>query len=153
MENNSTNASFFEFRDRLIRKYESLSRSFVKIQALGVKHRADAEHDAKRFWTDPLLQITPMYEQTGTVQDLSYHGEQFPYVLDRRAELPAELDARYARLYGLISDELRCIFDPSDAMSPSYPLETFRFLKERGLSEYRIRRLVLEAWGREEVTR
>jgi len=65
--------------------------------------------------------------------------------------LRAELDAYYARLYGLTRDELRYILDPADVMGPDYPSETFRVLKEkeeREFGEYRTKRLVLEAWDR-----
>lgn len=75
----------------------------------------------------------------------------FPYDPDRRAILRAELDAYYARLYGLTEEELRYILDPTDVMGEDYPSETFRVLKEKEIreyGEYRTRRLVLEAWGR-----
>lgn len=61
----------------------------------------------------------------------------------------AELDAYYARLYGLNRDELRYILDPIDVMGEDYPDETFRALKNseiRKFGEYRTQRLVLEAW-------
>ena len=79
------------------------------------------------------------------------------------AVLRSELDACYARLYGLTRDELRYILDPKDVYGPdpstgsgqAFPGETFRVLKEkeeRAYGEYRTRRLVLEAWDRlEEV--
>ena len=73
----------------------------------------------------------------------------FPFSPDRRAQLRAELDAYYARLYGLIRDELRYILDPADVHGPDYPSETFRVLKNneiRQFGEYRTQRLVLEAW-------
>ena len=50
---------------------------------------------------------------------------------DRRALLRAELDAYYARLYGLTRDELRYILDPKDVYGPDFPSETFRVLKEK----------------------
>lgn len=68
-----------------------------------------------------------------------------------RALLRAELDACYAKLYGLTRDELRYILDPKDVYGPDFPGETFRVLKEkeeRLYGEYRTRRLVLEAWDR-----
>ena len=83
--------------------------------------------------------------------DLGYNGPAFPWVPDRRAVLRAELDAWYARLYGLTRDELRYILDPADVMGEDYPSETFRVLKHNELKqfgEYRTRRLVLEAWDR-----
>ena len=70
---------------------------------------------------------------------------------DRRATLRAELDAYYAKLYGLTRDELRYILDPQDVYGPDYPNETFRVLKDkeiRQFGEYRTRRLILEAWDR-----
>jgi hypothetical protein len=70
---------------------------------------------------------------------------------ERRAVLRAELDAYYARLYGLTRDELRYILDPKDVYGENFPGETFRVLKEKELAkygEYRTRRLVLEAWER-----
>lgn len=83
--------------------------------------------------------------------DLGYDGEPFPFDPERRAHLRAELDAYYARLYGLTRDELRYILDPADVMGEDYPSETFRVLKNnemRQFGEYRTRRLVLAAWDR-----
>lgn len=82
-------------------------------------------------------------------QDLGYAGPPYAFDPDRRAQLRAELDAYYARLYGLTRDELRYILDPSDITGEDYPSETFRVLKkneEREVGEYRTQRLVLEAW-------
>ena len=70
----------------------------------------------------------------------------------RRRDM-AELDAWYARAYGLTRDELRYILDPADVMGPDYPSQTFRVLRdneERKFGEYRTRRLVLDAWDRME---
>ena len=89
-------------------------------------------------------------------QNLGHAGPPFAWsdgqYADRRARLRAELDAYYARLYGLTRDELRYILDPKDVMGEDYPSETFRVLKEgelRAYGEYRTRRLVLEAWDRQ----
>lgn len=73
----------------------------------------------------------------------------FKWDEDRRAVLKAELDAIYAKLYGLTTDELRYILEPQDVYGPDFPGETFRVLKEKEMrlyGEYRTRRLVLEAW-------
>jgi hypothetical protein len=73
----------------------------------------------------------------------------FPWSPERRAVLRAELDAYYARLYGLDRDELRYILDPKEVMGKDYPSETFRVLKNNELKaygEYRTQRLVLAAW-------
>lgn len=87
-------------------------------------------------------------------RDLGYDGSPFTWDEDRRRRLRAELDAFYARAYGLDRDELRYILDPADVRGPDYPSETFRVLKEkeiRQFGEYRTRRLVLEAWDRMEA--
>lgn len=83
--------------------------------------------------------------------DLGYHGAPFAWDEERRAEIRAELDAYYARLYGLERDELRYILDPAEVMGEDYPSETFRVLKNREMKvfgEYRTQRLVLDAWDR-----
>ena len=96
---------------------------------------------------------------------------------DRSAHPRAELDAWYARAYGLTRKQLRYILDPhslsarelEDLLDPwedptcaglhllpaqaaeDFPGETFRVLKEKEekqFSEFRARRFVLEAWGR-----
>ena len=61
-----------------------------------------------------------------------------PYKWDeqRRAQLRAELDAWYARAYGLTRDELRYILDPADVHGPGFPGETFRVLKEKETAKY-----------------
>jgi hypothetical protein len=82
-------------------------------------------------------------------EDLGFNGPPFGYDPVRRAQLRAELDAYYARLYGLTRDELRYILDPADTHGAEYPTVTFPGLKrneEAALGEYRTRRLVLEAW-------
>ncbi|WP_345907082.1 Eco57I restriction-modification methylase domain-containing protein [Sphaerochaeta sp. UBA5849] len=65
----------------------------------------------------------------------------------------AELDALYARLYGLNRKELMYILDPESVMGKDYPSQTFPGLKNKELreyGEYRTMRLVLEAWDRQE---
>jgi hypothetical protein len=67
----------------------------------------------------------------------------------RRAQIRAELDAYYAKLYGLTRDELRYILDPADIYGADFPSETFRVLKNNEMKkygEYRTQRLVLQAW-------
>lgn len=82
-------------------------------------------------------------------EDLGHTGPPFTYDPERRAQLRAELDAYYARLYGLTRDDLRYILDPAETHGPDYPTVTFAGLKRNEIAsfgEYRTRRLVLEAW-------
>jgi hypothetical protein len=84
-------------------------------------------------------------------KDMGYDGEPFIWDEERRAILRAELDAYYAKLYGLTRDELRYILDPADVYGEDFPSETFRVLKNNEIKkygEYRTQRLVLEAWDR-----
>lgn len=88
--------------------------------------------------------------------ELGYHGKPFRWDEERRAHLRAELDAYYARLYGLTRDELRYILDPKDVYGEDFPGETFRVLKDKEMrqyGEYRTRRLVLEKWDKLELQR
>ena len=78
-------------------------------------------------------------------------GEPWTWNPGRRAILRAELDAIYARIYGLTRDDLRYVLDPTQVMGIDYPSESFRVLKDkeiRHLGEYRTGRLVLDAWDR-----
>ena len=63
----------------------------------------------------------------------------------------SELDAIFAHLYGLSTEDLRYILDPEDVCGKGCINETFRVLKEREyreLGEYRTKRLVMEAWNK-----
>lgn len=87
-------------------------------------------------------------------EKLGHADKPFAFDLPRRHQLQCELDAYYAKLYGLTRDELRYILDPSDLMGEEYPSETFRVLKKneiREFGEYRTQRLVLEAWDKLET--
>ena len=113
----------------------------------GLYTKASREYIAAR-----ILELTyTAYDLKPWAEDLGYTGNPFPWNPERRSVLRAELDAYYARLYGLSRDELRYILDPTDVMGEDYPSETFRVLKEKELrtfGEYRTQRLVLEAWDR-----
>jgi hypothetical protein len=103
------------------------------------------------FIVPRVLELTyTAHDLAGWAKDLGHDGPPFRFDPERRAILRAELDAYYARLYGLSRDELRYILDPADVM-PDYPSETFRVLKnneKRQFGEYRTQRLVLAAWDR-----
>lgn len=113
-------------------------------------------------------------------RDMGYEGLSFAWDEERRVLLRAELDAYYARLYGLTRKKLRYILDPhglsdaelADILDPwedptcagphllpahpteSFPGETFRVLKNVDTAKYgdfRTRRLVLDSWARLEA--
>ena len=89
------------------------------------------------------------YDMKPFALDMGYEGEPFRWDNQRRAKLRAELDAKYAKLYGLTREELRYILDPSDIYGSEFPSETFRVLKNNEIKqygEYRTQRMVLAAW-------
>ena len=124
-------------------RYTDADLAFIVPRVLELTYTA---HDLKP-WADDLTAVMPAADPRPAPDQ----GQPFPWYPERRAHLRAELDAYYARLYGLTRDELRYILDPADVMGPDYPSETFRVLKNnemREFGEYRTRRLVLAAWDR-----
>lgn len=107
---------------------------------------------ALAFIVPRVLELTyTSHSLTPFARDLGHTGAPFPWDEARRATLRAELDAWYARAYGLTRDELRYVLDPAYTHGPTYPRETFRVLREKETArhgEYRTRRLVLDAWDR-----
>jgi hypothetical protein len=105
---------------------------------------------ALEFIVPRVLELTyTSHSMAPFARDLGYDGPPFCWDEDRRAQLRAELDAWYARAYGLTRDELRYILDPADVMGEDYPSETFRVLKKNELKKYkefRTQKLVLAAW-------
>jgi hypothetical protein len=123
------------------------------------------------FVAPRVLELTyTAHDMSSFAQDMGYTGPPFRWDGDRRAHLRAELDAYYAKLYGLTRKQLRYILDPhsltdhelENILDPTedppdaprtkdFPGETFRVLKEKEIKqfgEYRTQRLVLEAWDR-----
>ncbi len=159
----------------LVGAFGSLPLDYIARQKVGGTNmtygfiKQFAVHSPDRYTDADLAFIIPrVLELTYTAHDLqawgqdlaaydprpaSEQGRPFGWNPERRAQLRAELDAYYARLYGLTRDELRYILDPKDVMGEDYPSETFRVLKETHeiprYGEYRTRRLVLEAWDRQ----
>ena len=105
------------------------------------------------FIVPRVLELTyTSYSLKGWAEALGYEGEPFVFDPERRAVLRAELDARYAKLYGLNEQELTYILDPSAVYGPDYPSESFRVLKEKEIAEfgeYRTMRMVLEAFRKD----
>ncbi|GGH40195.1 N-6 DNA Methylase [Cribrihabitans marinus] len=149
----------------LLANLSSLTLDFVARQKVGGLHLTYGYLKQfpvlpPTFYAEPhLVFIVPrVLELTYTshalaafARDLGHDGLPFAWDEGRRALLRAELDAFYARAYGLTRDELRYILDPASVMGSDYPSETFRVLKqkeERLYGEYRTERLVLEAWDR-----
>lgn len=127
-------------------RYTPADLAYIVPRVLELTHTA---HDMQA-WANDLLAALPSAdprppEQQGTPLP------PFPWNPERRAQLRAELDAYYARLYGLTREELRYILDPTAVMGEDYPSETFRVLQKnemREFGEYRTQRLMLAAWDK-----
>jgi hypothetical protein len=126
----------------------------------------------RAFITPRVVELTyTAWDLRAFAADMGMDGAPFRWDEARRAVMRAELDAVYARLYGLHRKQLRYILDPhaltareiatlvtddtEDAPDAprveGFPGETFRVLKDRETrqyGEYRTGRLVLEAWDR-----
>ena len=76
-------------------------------------------------------------------RDLGYEGPPFPWDEQHRHCLRCELDAIFARMYGLDRSDLEWILD-AQPPSLSFPSLKKNELKEFG--EYRTQRLVLQAF-------
>ncbi|WP_231113231.1 Eco57I restriction-modification methylase domain-containing protein [Pandoraea pnomenusa] len=104
--------------------YNSVDRQFIISRVLELTYTA---YDL-RPWADVLAAYDP--------RPAAERDQPFAWDPERRAVLRAELDAYYARLYGLSRDELRYILDPTDMMGPDYPSETFRVLKNNEIRDF-----------------
>ncbi len=64
----------FNYRDEVIKEYQSFSRSFTNISAPDIKEVVDAEYEEGRYWPDPLIQINPNYKTEKTIDQLCEDG-------------------------------------------------------------------------------
>jgi hypothetical protein len=107
------------------------------------------KHDIEFILPRVLELVYTADDMAGYATDVGYTGAPFTWDEGRRAQLRAELDAYYARLYGLTRDEIAYILDPAEIYGADFPSETFRVLKQteiRAFGEYRTARLLLNAW-------
>jgi len=167
--------------DYIVRQKATSGLSYFIVKQLPVlPPAAYTEADADFILPLILELVYTSWDMKPFAEDMNYNGPPFIWDEDRRGVLRAELDAYYARLYGLNRKQLRYTLDPhglsdrelEDILDPweepscagphllpdhptqDFPGETFRVLKEneeRKYGEYRTRRLVLEAWARLEA--
>jgi hypothetical protein len=109
---------------------------------------------SKEFIIERVKELTiTSHHMNGWAEEIGFAGELFNFYSSDRALKIAEIDALYARLYGLTREELMFILDPESVMGVGYPSQTFPGLKNKEIreyGEYRTMRLVLEAWDRQE---
>ncbi|HEY5127607.1 MAG TPA: N-6 DNA methylase [Bradyrhizobium sp.] len=126
--------------------------NYFIIQQLPILSPSFYEASDLNFVVPRVLELTyTSHSMASFACDLGYDGSPFAWDEERRARNRAELDAWYARAYGLTRDELRYVLEPADPKGPDYPSETFRVLKKNEIArfgEYRTAKLVLQAWDR-----
>jgi hypothetical protein len=131
-------------------KLGGTSFSYFTMRQIAVLPPTVYSDEALSFVVPRILELTyTSHALAPFARDLGYHGRPFAWDDSRRALVRAELDAWYARAYGLTLDELHYVLDPTEIHGPDFPSETFRVLKEneiRRFGEYRTRRMILEAW-------
>ncbi|WP_052480964.1 Eco57I restriction-modification methylase domain-containing protein [Gilvimarinus agarilyticus] len=124
--------------------------NFFIIKQLPVLPPSAFDENDEAFIIPRVLELTYTEERLKSfAEDLGYHGEPFAFDPDRRHQLKCELDAYYAKLYGLNEEELRYILDPTEVMGDDYPSETFRGLKNKDIKaygKYLTQERVLAAW-------
>lgn len=124
--------------------------NFFIIKQLPVLPPDAYDEETLNYIVPRVLELTyTSHDLAPFARDLGYEGAPFGWDSDRRHRLRCELDAYYARLYGLTRDELRYILDPADVMGPDYPSVTFPGLKRKEIAEhgeYLTQRRVLEAF-------
>ena len=143
-----TNLNFFIVNQLPLIPIESIELADIGLIVPRILELTYTATSLESFYTDLVAENRDWDKRTS-----GERGEPWQWDPLRRAVLRAELDALYARLYGLTRDELRYVLDPAEVMGSDHPSETFRVLKDkevRQLGEYRTQRLVLEAWDRME---
>jgi hypothetical protein len=131
-------------------RYTDADLTFIVPRVLELTYTA---HDLAP-WAQDLCAAFPAADPrppcpAGQSPSAAHHGQPFIFNEQRRANLRAELDVHYARLYGLSREELCYILDPESVKGEGYPSETFRVLQQnerKEFDEYRTQRLLLAAW-------
>lgn len=107
---------------------------------------------AVAYITERVVKLTYTSESMRPfAEDMGYAGDPIVFNEEERAVWRAELDAVYAKLYGLSREELSYILDPATYYGDKCPTVTFPTLKAnemKAYGEYRTQRLVLEAYDR-----
>src|SRR5262249_55832935 len=82
-----------------------------------------------KFVTQRVIELTyTSFDLQPWAKDMGYTKDPFAFNPERRAQLRAELDAYYAKLYSISRSDLAFILDPALELGEHYPSETFRVL-------------------------
>jgi hypothetical protein len=132
-------------------KVGGLNFNFFIFKQLPIIEPNGYSQDDKSFILPRVVSLTCNAEDMRSfLREIDPDGDIVVFDEGKRAKVQAELDAYYAKLYGLSREELQFVLEP-ESIKPGYPSETFSVLKrneEREFGEYRTQRLVLEAWDK-----
>lgn len=132
-------------------KVGGLNFNFFIFKQLPIIEPTGYSQDDKSFILPRVVSLTCNAEDMRYfLREIDPDGDIVVFDEGKRAKVQAELDAYYAKLYGLSREELQFVLEP-ESIKPGYPSETFSVLKrneEREFGEYRTQRLVLEAWDK-----
>ena len=145
------NSLVLDFVDRI--KQASTSLNFFIFKQLPVIQPERYAEEDRDFIVPRVAALTRNSEEINAVWLTDYPA--YPYQEPHnRLKIRAELDAYYARLYGLTRRELEYVLCPQDVMGEDFPSVTFPGLakKEKVLyGEFLTKRLVLEAYDKLEA--
>ena len=131
-------------------KQSGMNLNIFILKQIPVIHPNSYSEDEVEYIASRVAKLTRTNDSINKVWLTDYPNYHFG-TLESRLEIRAELDALYAKKYGLTRNELEYVLDPSEAESPDYPSETFPLLKNKELKlygEFRTSRLVLEAFDK-----
>ena len=137
--------------DYLVRlKVPGTHVSFFILKQIPILPPDSYSEDEIEFIASRVAKLTRNHDSINKVWLTDY--PEYPFgTAESRLEIRAELDALYAKKYGLTRNELEFVLDPSEAESPDYPSVTFPGLKKNEIKlygEFRTRRLVLETFDK-----
>jgi hypothetical protein len=147
------------------RKIGGMHMNFYLVKQLPIISFMDITSNETEFILPRFIELTyTAWNLSGFSKKNNYKGPPYRWDQHRRALLRAELDAFYARLYGLNRKQLRYILDPADltlkelevildpweevedpfdsegyaqrVAASTFPGETFRVLKEKEIKKY-----------------
>lgn len=100
----------FRFRDEVVGDYAAYVRSFLHIGDERIKGYVEEELGRARLWPDPLVQLNPLFEPGGTIDDLVAAGRLAPecgriFRRDKR-DLPVPSPGQSLRLHRHQEDAL-----------------------------------------------
>lgn len=72
----------FSLRDTVVGEYKKFATSFTTIFAEDIRTQIDAIYAQDRYWPEPLIQVSPSYKRTTTVEALARNGVLHPKAAD-----------------------------------------------------------------------